>query len=53
MINAMCDPMIGMFDPLYITSNTDVYLSIKYTERILSVTAPNKYFAIFWFVSRH
>ena len=47
MINAMRDPTIGMFDRLDITSKTDVYLSIKYTERILSLTAPNKYFAIF------
>ena len=43
MINTMCDITVGLFGHIENISILDLYLRIKYTERILRNSDPNKY----------
>ena len=45
-ISAMHDLMAGVFEHIYFTSILDIGLRIKYTERILRVSALNKFLQV-------
>ena len=47
MIKAMRDLTAGVFEHLYTTYKLGVYQGIKYTELILKLPEPNKYYASF------